>query len=212
DIIATVLGYLGFALILSNKSEKVWQSTIAGLCAALAFEVHPYTAIFASTMVVLFIYKYKLDFFRKKDFWGFVAGGMIGGIIFLSLHVLPNPRTYFQLQQLMFSNTHIPPILTGNLAIISKAFIDMLIVISKLNPLVFIGILAGMKLIRSRPSYINQLVILNASLLLGFILLVRNHDAYYIIYYTPGLSLLLAAVLLEFLKSPTKSQFIYRTR
>lgn len=212
DIIAAVLGYAAILLVLSDKSGKVWLSFPAGLCLALAFEIHAYSVIYIPVLFVMYVYKYKTDFIRKIDFWGFVAGGIAGLLLYLILHVFPDPPGFFQINQLVFSETHIPPLLTLDPKVLWEAVLSLISSYIGIVLIVIFGILVGLKLLKSRPAYINTLLLINISLLVGFTLLIRTKFFYYNIYLIPGLSLLLAALFVEYLNSPTRSKFIYRIR
>ena len=187
DIIAAAFGYSSLALYLNNHHSKIWVSSLIGILAVLAFEVHPNGIIYCLTIGTLFFFRYKWDTQKKPDFWGFVAGSVIGIIIYFILHIFPNPRTYFKLSQLVFSSTHIPPLFSLNLSVILNGFGDMVIMIILLCPQILIGILFVNRFRKNRRPYITTLVVINLLLLLGFLLLVRNKFfPHYAIHYITG--------------------------
>ena len=208
DIIAAAFGYTAIALYLYNRTSKIWISILAGLIAALAFEVHPNGAIYTLVIAGLLLYKKRWRIFRTPDFWGFIAGGVIGLLIFLFLHVFPNPTTYLKLNQIVFTSTHIPPILTGDIQVLFQALKDMPLLILNIYPIILLGIWAAYKFRKVRPPYLPILLVINAILILSYTLLVGNKFLlYYSIHLSPGLSLLIAAFFNDLLKSPSKTRF-----
>ena len=213
DIIAATFGYIGIALYLNNRSANIWISVLVGLIVSLAFEVHPNAIIFSLTIATLFFYKYKWNIVRKIDFWGFIAGGMIGILIYLYLHVFPNPQTFISLYKIVFSSTHIPPIFTADLEDLWQAIPAMGLLLVYTYPLIILGFWAVFRFRKQRPTYITILLVINTALILSFTLLVRNKFLlYYAIYFSPGLTMLVAAFFNDFVKSPTRNQFEYNFR
>jgi len=213
DVIAAAFGYAGLALYANNRPAKIWRSALAGLVAALAFEAHPHAAIFALTLLALCGLHYRWSLFRKPDFWGFAAGGLVGLLIYLYIHVLPNPQAFLTLNRLVYFQTHAPPLLTFDLSVIWPVFSDMLLFIAKTYPQAIIALWAVVRLTKSGPPYWKALLVMNIALLLGFALFVRNKFLlYYAILFTPALSLLAAAYFDELLKSPARSKYETRAR
>ena len=209
DIISVAFGYSAIALYLYNRSANILVGILTGLIAALAFEVHPNGVIYPLTISVLFFYRYKWSLFRKLDFWGFIAGGAIGIIFYLSLHVLPNPTTFLRLNQIVFSFTHIPPLFTGDLQVLIQALKDMVLTLLYTYPIILLGIWALYRFRKIRPPYLPILLVINAVIILSFTLLIRNKFLfYYSIHLSPALCLLVAAFFNDLLKSPTQNRFI----
>ena len=212
DVIAAAFGFSAIALYLNNRSARIFLSSLAGLLAALAFEVHAHAVIYGPTLVVLLLLKYKWSLFRKADFRGFIAGTLAGLAFYFGLHIMPSPQTFWRLNQLVFSATHIPPILSFDLSIILDAFKQMAFMVFWVYPPVVIGLWAIIRFLRKRnPSY-GTILALNAVLLISFTLLVRNKLTYYAILYTPVLCLLLAAFFYDFLQLNTKTRAEHRIR
>src|SRR3989304_1497378 len=57
DIIAAALGFSAIALHLNNRSARILFSALAGLLAALAFEVHVHAAVYGPTLIALYLVK-----------------------------------------------------------------------------------------------------------------------------------------------------------
>ena len=89
DVIAAALGFMGIAFYFSNRSSRWWMGLLSGLCVALAFEVHPHSAIYGPVLVGLYFLHWRWSMFRQAHFWGFVVGVVIGLAFYAGLHILP---------------------------------------------------------------------------------------------------------------------------
>jgi len=208
DIIAATFGYAGLAVHLNNRKSNNWLSALAGLLTGLAFEVHPHAAVYIPTVLALFIWKYKTGILKRSDFWTYDGGVMVGLMVFGGLHILPAPQTYLNLSQIVFSESHIPPILTFEYSVIRDAFKQMALMVFFTYPQILIGLFAIYRMMKKRPPFIGTLLVLTGALLLSFTLLVRNKFLlYYAILYSPSLSLLLAALFNDFLEAPVYKKF-----
>lgn len=215
DIMAAALGYGAIALYLAPKTPRFWPSLIAGLLVGLAFEVHPNAAIFGPALVALSWAGHGWSVWKQRDFWGLVAGGMLGLGFYAALHILPYPGTYFAFNEIFFSATHTPPLLTGDLKIIWRSFIENLRVLMDVYqfPLVLLATLGWAMLFRNVQNVGQRLLVLSGTLFTGFILLVRNKFPYYVILFTPVLDLLVAWVLVaEFSRLWEKRAWNYLRR
>lgn len=213
DIIAAAFGYASIALFLNNRSANVFLSFLVGLIVSLAFEVHPNGIVYCVTVVVLFIYRYKLRTLRRTDFWGFIGGGATGVLIFFSLHVFPNPNTYIRLSQIVFSYTHIPTILSLNPSNILTGLLEMSIMTMILFPQIIIGLSAIFRFRKLRPTYMGNLLVITFSLIISFFFLVPNKfHAHYAIHFIVALCIFIAAFFNELLKLPVinRKEYFFR--
>jgi hypothetical protein len=205
DIIAATFGYISLAIYCNNRNSNYFLSALTGLISALAIEVHPNGAIFIPTIVALYIFHYGKFFLKRKDFLFFLGGACIGFLFFLIIHIFPSPSTYLVLSQIVFSESHIPPVFTLDYLIIWEALKSMFFMMITVYPQIILGLWAIIKLYRLRPSYLGKLYVLTGILLLSFIILVRNKFLlYYAIHYLPALCILLAAFFHEFINQPEK--------
>lgn len=213
DIMAAALGYGAIALYLAPKTPRFWTSLIAGLMVGLAFEAHPNAAIFGPALVALSWATHGWGVWKRRDFWGIVAGGALGIVFYAALHILRYPATYFTFQRLFFSATHTPPLLTLDPGVILEAFrnmaISMFLEVYPLSPLVVLGIFS---LWRSPSVESRQLIAAVLSLALGYTLWVRNKMPYYPIVLTPIFDVAVAGVVLDEISRPWRRQVGFYAR
>lgn len=200
DIMTAAFGFAAATLYWLNDRAKVWLSGLSGLLAALAVEIHLHGAIYAPAIGMLYIVDYKQKFWRQKHFWGYVAGGLLGGLIYLFIHILPSPASYQEITAILFSATHTPNLFTGDPHVILQGFQDLIgpliILYVKWLPLVGWLIYLGIKN-HIQPN--TRLITLATCLIIGFALLIRNKFAYYMILFTPAIDMLIANVIAELL-------------
>jgi 4-amino-4-deoxy-L-arabinose transferase-like glycosyltransferase len=208
DIITAALGFIAIALYLNNQAARVWVSLASGLSIGLAFEIHAHGAIYGLALVALYFLHYRWSMFRRRHFWGFVAGIGLGLILYTLLHIVPYPRTYFALNRLVFSYTHTPPILTLDSQVILKTFSDMgTLLFSVSGVMILIIAWAAVTLMRRHSEVDKTLLVLNTALIGGVTLLFRNKNAFYAILFTPAIDLMVGAFLLLNLQQPWYGRF-----
>ena len=205
DIIPAAFGLTGIAIYLNSSTKKLLIS-LAGLVIALAFEIHPNAAIFGVLVLILLIFKYRFSFILKAEFWSFIAGCGLGLFFFIGIHILPNLNTYIRLNQIGYESTRTPPIMTGDINLTIKSIREMPRTIIGSYPQIIVFLWLIIRLRKNHPRYINIILVISATFLLGYPLLIRNKFLYYSIYYLPGLSLLIAALFNELFNSPIKFQ------
>ncbi|MBN1810221.1 MAG: glycosyltransferase family 39 protein [Anaerolineae bacterium] len=197
DVIAAALGFMGIAFYLCDRSSRWWMGLLSGLCVALAFEIHPHSAIYGPALVGLYFLHWRWSMFRQIHFWSFVVGVTIGLAFYVGLHILPYPQTYLALNQFIFGPTHVPPLLTLDLHELGLAFYysGLLLIVTYyfILPLVVWAIVV---LARRCSEADKVLLVLVGALILAMTLLVRNKPLYYAILFSPAIDLLVAAFLL----------------
>ncbi len=207
DILATFLGYSALALVVNDRRSRLWVGLIAGVLAGLAVETHLNSLIFLPAIGVYLLIEYRGRVFRKPGAWGFVIGTAIGAVIFLSLHILPYPDTYFKVNALLFSKTQAPPILSGNLSRILEGFTDAgFLLLLGSGPMLLLGALAVPLLVRRKTSSGWELLAINIAFWLGAALLFPNSMGHYAIYLAPGFMWLVADFLVDFFHRPWQSK------
>jgi hypothetical protein len=197
DVIAAALGFMGIAFYLSNRSSRWWMGLLSGLCVALAFEVHPHSAIYGPAIVGLYFLHRRWSLFRQIHFWGFVVGVTTGLTFYAGLHILPYPQTYLALNQLIFGPTHVPPILTFDLRELGLAFYysGLLLIVTYYFTLP-VAVWAIVVLFRRRSEADKALLVIVGMLVAAITLLARNKPLYYAILFSPAIDLVVAAFLL----------------
>lgn len=202
DIMTAAFGLAAAALYWRNNHAKIWLSGLSGLLAALAVEIHLHGAVYAPAIGMLYVVDSRGKFWRQKHFWGYVAGGVLGALIYLFIHVLPSPASYQEITKILFSATHTPNLFTGDFHIILQGFRDLAgpLVVLYIKWLPFIGWLIYLA-IKNHIQPDIRLVTLTTCLMIGFALLIRNKFAYYMILFTPAIDLLIVNVVAQVLNS-----------
>jgi len=198
DIFAAALGFLAIAIHLRNVREEWAPALLEGFLVGLAFEIHPYAIIFAPTLAILELQRCKWRFWRRPSFAAFIAGGSIGAVGYLALHVLRFPETYFALNRLVYTATHTPPIATLDPVLMLTGLAEGAAMLAAFYTFAFPVILAAVfLLLRKRLPQNAQVLTMAGMMFLGLALFVRNKIAYYGILVTPAFDLLLAAFLVQ---------------
>ncbi|MBA3530437.1 MAG: glycosyltransferase family 39 protein [Ardenticatenales bacterium] len=193
DIESATFGYLALALYFNNPGSKVWVAFLSGLCLGLAYHCHPHGVVLGPPIVALYLWHERWAIFRSRAFWAFAAGGIAGLLLFGFLHILPNPDTYFKTMALNYASTHIPPLLTGDPAIILQAFSNMRDALLRDYRAMTLLILAaaGVGLAITRRSDMDKtLLVLVIATFLSHTLLVRNKFAFYSLLSSPMIEMM----------------------
>ncbi len=225
DVMVAALGFGAVALYVTDDSRGFSpRSLLSGLAIGLAFELHPNAVLYLPPVVALFLLDYGWSTFRSRRFWGFLIGGCAGLTFYAVLHILPNfgdvtagvSGAASRLVQVngTLGYSRVPPILGGpqewrqsvvdTLRMILR-FADMRI------PLVVGAVV--LLIVRRSPSD-KRLLILFGVLLLEFLALISLHKpVYYDIELSPATDLVLAAVLINRFRLPSRPamQAILRT-
>jgi hypothetical protein len=195
DVIAAAFGFGAIALYLVAESGKrLWLYPLAGFVLAAAFEIHPNSIIYGLPIALLFAHAYGVVLFARREFWSFCAGGFAGVLVYLALHVLPNPETYFAFGRLAYGPTHTPPILTLDAAVILDAFAAFGNAAQSAYPFSWWLVIAGFAALFVRRSERSiKLAIVVVGVVLGFVLFVRSKQPFHYILFGPALDLAAAA-------------------
>lgn len=107
------IAILGYSLVLllfvySHGKDRFWLHLLVGVAAVATAELHVLGVItvFAISMCYLFdfiqdsIQERKLVF--KRSFLGYMLGALFAGLVYLAVHVFPDPRAYFVISQNCF--------------------------------------------------------------------------------------------------------------
>ena len=207
DILATLLAYSALALVVNDRRSRFWVGLIAGVLAGLAVETHLNSLIFFPAIAIYYLIEYRNEIFRKPGAWGFALGAAVGAGVFLSLHILPYPDTYFKVNALVFSKTQVPPVLSWNLSRIIEGFADAgFLLLLGSGPMLLLGILAIPLLMRRKTQAGWELLAINITLWLGAGLLFPNSMGHYAIYLAPAFMWLVAEFLVDFFRRPWRAR------
>lgn len=209
DVIAAALGYLALAVYLADREyRRGWVGGMIGLTLGLAFEIHPNSAIFGVALGALYVWDLGAGVVRSRQFYGCLAGGMLGLGVYAAMHILPYPGNFFEFNQYAFHATHAPPLFTLDVSILAESVVETFAfqaaALSLLTPVVALGVV---ELARRRDAPDKTLLLLSGSLLGSYALLVRLKAGYYAIFLAPMLLIIAARYLLEGLAAPWRGRW-----
>jgi len=210
DIFAATLGFWGIAIYLVNTSKNIWMSLLSGLLIGIAFEAHPNGAIYIPVILALYFYEFRSTVFRKAHFWSMLIGLSMGLLFYLGLHVLPYPEDFLAFNQVVYSPSYTPPLLTFSFAIMLDGMVDLfnLLSDSQLLTLLFIPLLFW-ALAKSDNREHRRFLVIVSFLALAHALLIRNKHFYYAILVSPIIDIALAFFVLRFFEKPMKNRVAF---
>ena len=197
DIIISALGYGALSIQMLNARRRPAHAAVAGLLVGLALEVHPHAFLFAPVALGLFLGESGWRFMLRRDAWAWLAGFLVGLVVYFLLHIAPNPASFLALGALAHGPTHVPPLATFDALIMVSSVISTGHLLNLANPFfLFAFAFSGIWLALSRTA--SRWPLAFALLVwLSFSLLVRNKFRYYAILVTPALNLVVAAFLVD---------------
>ncbi len=203
DVITAFLGYSAIALYLVFGARYRWIGLISGLLVGLAFETHPYGAIYGPVLLALIFLQQGWGFWRSCHFWSFGLGTSLGLLLYAGIHIFPAYETYLALNRIVYTTSHTPPLLTFNLGVIGESFVDTFISYLAYDPLLILLVMVALvDLFRKSPRETKVLPVILLALTAGNILLARNKLGYYTIHYSPAGNLYLFYLIVQFFRRP----------
>jgi len=201
DIVVAAAGYGAIALTLSEARPSVpWRSFLGGLALGLAFEVHPNAMLYGPVIIGLLLLDHGRSVWRSRQAWAFVIGALAGLAVFVSLHLVHYPQTFFQLTSLTFGTTKTPPVLIPALWLQSS--IDTLMLMTAFGTYTLPVLAVGLGwLVKNRLPADIRIVTIFGLLVGQFVLLVSYKPPYYPIYLMPAADLVLAVWLVRLTES-----------
>jgi 4-amino-4-deoxy-L-arabinose transferase-like glycosyltransferase len=191
DIIVAAIGYGAIALYLTDqKSSLSVKSVLAGLAIGLALDIHPNALIFGPMMLTLFLLDYGKEIWRTGRFWGFVLGGLLGVLFYVSIHILPYPQTYFAIAELGNGSSRTPPILTVDISVWERSLVSTLDLLDLL--LLPVLVPAIIMLVRRQSRSDVKVLALFGTSILAMAAVILNKAPYYAILIAPTVPLILA--------------------
>lgn len=104
-----------FALsIQAFERNQLWLHFLVGLGLGVATDIHQNAILFFLGFWSLYLSAYKLQVFRRRESWLWIAGVLVGVLYYLIVHVLPNPSAYFFYVDIATDHSYTPPILSMN--------------------------------------------------------------------------------------------------
>jgi len=198
DTMVAALGFTAIVLYVYNDRHKFWVGMLSGLCIGIAFDFHANAAIYAPALGILYLYDNGFTFWRRRDFWGFMLGGLLGGIFYAAIHIFPYPNEYQTFMRLAFAPSHTPPLMTGSLLKIGDSLFDSFILIISfyfiLIPLLLWEGVNWVRGIKINGFNFNRMFVLFLALFVTFSLLVSIKNFYYLILFSPLLDIWVAFI------------------
>lgn len=107
------IGILSYCLVLLlyisvYQKERFWLHFIVGAGAVATAEFHILGVIYIFAIAMCYGYDLLKDSIQnrqlviRRSIWGFAAGSLSVGILYLAIHVFPNPKAYFVISQTCF--------------------------------------------------------------------------------------------------------------
>jgi len=193
DIMAVAFTLTSTWLLLGEGKIKFASGFFSGLFLVLGYDCHPHSTVLIPPMFILVFFKIKdrEDFFRRLIFC--TCGLLFGAGLFYAWHIYPNPEGFRKLASIAFAPSHLPPIFTFNLSVVSEAFTLMPLVFFRLFSFAWelLLFLVGCILLSNKEG--RKIFFVSLISILSYTLLVRHKlNSYYFIYFAPFLFLAVA--------------------
>ncbi len=208
DVIAAAFGYTGILLYVAGGQRRFLPGLAGGGLIGLAVEIHPHSAIFALAIMALALFDLVVGSPRcSRGIAGIICGGFAGILFYLGIHVAPDPAAYFDLNTLIYTRTHVPPLLSFRYDTIARAFTDlnhglfaMLFHSPLVTPVWIVAVAVTWKHLNKR------MIVLLISFLAGHALLLSNKAVYYAIHTVPALAMCTGAIVAHAWLRPMQPQ------
>lgn len=113
DMMLAVFVFASFALArLGMRRNDNRLHFLAGLTLALSIDVHAYGMLLIPGLLGMYVARYGRGLLRARGAWLALAGGAIGVIYFLAVHILPSPQAYLRMNAFDTVGSRTPPLFT----------------------------------------------------------------------------------------------------
>jgi 4-amino-4-deoxy-L-arabinose transferase-like glycosyltransferase len=196
DIFSAALGAAALCSYFAGRDSGLVSGTWAGLLSVLAVEAHPHGIGFGIAIGADVLLTHGREFFRRPAFLGLLVGALCGAFIFYLWHVYPDPSGYAEINQLVFTRTHTPPLLTFDPAVIMEGVRVTFLLFLKVSwPLLPIVIWCyGTGATKDRQSA-RRALLLATTILLSHALFIRNKFFYYAIFFSLPIDIVAAGAI-----------------
>jgi hypothetical protein len=199
DVEAAAVGIIGFTLILTSARISWIRLVLGGFLAGVAIEFHPHAAVITASALVAALVVGSSMRERALSFMFASFGCGLGGLLYVFLHILPDPGAFLAFQKIAFAPTHTPPLFTFDARVVIDGLYHALLATfggDLIGPLLcFVIFVGGIALTNGRTRTIGGLA---GMALLACGVLLRHKFGFYNIYFQP-LTLVFTASLLGFL-------------
>ncbi len=208
DIIAAAFGYSAIALYVRPGRHRPLTAILAGLLGGIAFECHPFALAIVVALPVLAFEEFGWRVLSASVPRALIAGLVAGFLIYPTLHVLPNPQSYFELTRLIYGPTHTPSV--GQLGTGLAEWLSL--AVASFGFLTPVLIWALLTLSEGGDRRDRRLLLVSATISVAFAILVRNKQPYYSVLFTPPLVLCLAVAAGNMIRDRNRSpRFLRRS-
>jgi 4-amino-4-deoxy-L-arabinose transferase-like glycosyltransferase len=200
DIMGAAFGFGAIALYVAERSRRLPLATaLAGFLVGLAFESHPFGAIYGPMIGALFLIDYGWRALFNRRLWAFALGTGVGLLFYGALHVLPYPQTYLAINgiaALAAGAVRTPPLFNPDPAVWLQSGLDMALQFGSLwNVRIPFIALGAFLLWRSGARSDRRLLAICAVVLVAYFGLIRNKNPWYAVMAAPAGDLLVAVCL-----------------
>ncbi len=204
DIIVAAFGFGAVALYVTDDAKGFsLKSILCGLLVALTLDIHFNGLIFGPAIGALYLLDNGWRLLRNKRFWGFILGAGAGVLFFIVMHILPYPKSYFAIASLGNGSRVSPPIFTLDPTLWLGSIYDTLALFGL--PLLILLAMAFAALVYRHSASDKRLLVLLATLLLTFALVIRNKVGWYVIDISPSIYLVVGAFLGKISEQPWRA-------
>ena len=112
DIIAATLGLLAIYIFLKNSNNNPWLDFLTGIIVTLGIDFHPRVILYLPLIGLLYIQRFKLQAFIKKNSWIFILGVLVGAGTYYCLAIEPYQAVLAELATMTIGDSRTPPLLS----------------------------------------------------------------------------------------------------
>ena len=191
-----------YLFVIGVQDNKRWAFFASGLIGGLSVDIHMNGALFAISLVVLFVVVFGRKVLRTRHAWYFAGGAVLAGIYYLGVHIAPYPSTYFEISRGWQGSMMRPPLVTLNPMVILQSLVNE---IGRYHfyeySLDFALIGASILFCIARRQKADRILVMfvGVAFLLFVLLIQAKHDIYAILFY-PFFLLLVAETLISLLR------------
>lgn len=191
-----------YLYLLAKERGSLFLYFLCGLIACLSLDVHCNGIILPIIILVQFLFDYRINILRQKNFYVYLSGVILGIIYWIMLHILPHPSLFWQ-QYERLKGEFMPPMFSPNnlynlLYMEAKRYINYILYIWRgetyFNITEMALVLISMIFINPRKEKNRvTLLIIIFTLMILFTLLVAHKSTFYLVYLYPFFMLSIAS-------------------
>ncbi len=187
DMWITLAIWLAFLLIiLARRRKSGWLAFCAGLAAALTAFVHLPGVVFCIAVGLWWLLDWPTAWQERRLLALFIAGGLVGGIIYVAIEVLPATSAYLKALGAISDAEYASP---------WAILYDQQYAFFLANPMQAILLWGALLWALYSGGQARRMAIITTLLAVGLAVVVSYKNIYYQVLYTPGIILAFALVL-----------------